>query len=95
MPIELTEGGSWQNHDVNNPYQSLEEVLSLIHEATKPLEAPRVGGHLLGSSMELDDLDADADLEDTETSGDFVCPLWSKHINKEVLFSPSQESEFC
>ncbi|KAH9756490.1 serine/threonine-protein kinase SAPK2 [Citrus sinensis] len=75
LPIELTEGGSWQNHDVNNPYQSLEEVLSLIHEATKPLEAPRVGGHLLGSSMELDDLDADADLEDTETSGDFVCPL--------------------
>ncbi|KDO81023.1 hypothetical protein CISIN_1g019628mg [Citrus sinensis] len=75
LPIELTEGGSWQSHDVNNPSQSLEEVLSLIHEATKPLEAPRVGGHLLGSSMELDDLDADADLEDTETSGDFVCPL--------------------
>jgi serine/threonine-protein kinase SRK2 len=25
--------------------------------------------------MDLDDLDADADLEDIETSGDFVCPL--------------------
>jgi serine/threonine-protein kinase SRK2 len=24
--------------------------------------------------MDLDDLDADADLEDIETSGDFVCP---------------------
>ncbi|KAJ4701370.1 Protein kinase [Melia azedarach] len=75
LPIELAEGGSWQSNDVNNPSQSLEEVLAIIHEARKPIESSRIEGHLLGSSMDLDDLDADADLEDIETSGDFVCPL--------------------
>lgn len=69
--MELTEGGSWQSTDVNNPSQSLEEALSIIHEARKPVEVSRVQG----SSMDLDDLDADVDLEDIETSGDFVCPL--------------------
>lgn len=75
LPIELMEGGSWQSHDVNNPSQSLEEVLSIIQEATISLEVPKNGGDLLGGSMDLDDLDMDADLEDIETSGDFVCPL--------------------
>lgn len=69
------EGGSWQSNDVNNPSQSMEEVLSIIHEAMKPLVVPKVGTHILGGSMDLDDLDADADLDDIETSGDFVCPL--------------------
>lgn len=75
LPIELTEGGSWQGNDVNNPSQNIEEVLSIIQEARKPVEVPKVGAHILGGSMDLDDLDADADLEDIETSGDFVCPL--------------------
>nr|AFX72761.1 sucrose nonfermenting 1-related protein kinase 2 [Litchi chinensis] len=75
LPVGLMEGGSWQSNDVNNPSQSLEEVLSIIQEASKPIEASRVEGHLLGSSMDLDDLDADVDVEDIETSGDFVCPL--------------------
>jgi hypothetical protein len=26
--------------------------------------------------MDLDDLDTDADIDDIETSGDFVCALW-------------------
>lgn len=75
LPIELMEGGSWQSYDVNNPSQSLQEVLSIIQEARISLEVPKVGGHFLGGSMDLDDLDTDADLEDIETSGDFVCPL--------------------
>ncbi|KAE8056930.1 hypothetical protein FH972_013662 [Carpinus fangiana] len=74
LPVELMEGGSWQSNDVNNPSQNTEEVLSIIQEARKPLEVPKVGGLLLGGSMDLDDLD-DADLEDIETSGDFVCQL--------------------
>lgn len=74
LPVELMEGGSWQSNDVNNPSQNIEEVLSIIQEARKPLEVPKGGGLLLGGSMDLDDLD-DADLEDIETSGDFVCPL--------------------
>lgn len=75
LPIELMEGGSWQSNDVNTPSQSLEEVLSIIREARTPLEVPKGGGHIIGGSMDLDDLDADADIEDRETSGDFVCPL--------------------
>jgi serine/threonine-protein kinase SRK2 len=74
LPVELMEGGSWQSNDVNNPSQNIEEVLSIIQEARKPLEVPKVGGLLLGGSMDLDDLD-DADLEDVETSGDFVCQV--------------------
>ncbi|KAK1555146.1 hypothetical protein Q3G72_022472 [Acer saccharum] len=73
LPVEMMEGGSWQSNDVNNPSQSLEEVMSIIQEASKPGLASRVEGNLLGSSMDLDDLDAD--IEDVETSGDFVCPL--------------------
>lgn len=52
----------------------MEEVLAIIQEASKPVEASRNEGHLLGTSMDLDDLDAD-DLEDVETSGDFVCAM--------------------
>ena len=74
LPVELMEGGSWQSNDVNNPSQNIEEVLSIIQEARKPLEVPKVGGLLIGGSMDLDDLD-DADLEDIETSGDFVCQV--------------------
>lgn len=75
LPIELTEGGSWQSFDINNPSQSLEEVLSIIQEARMSLQGPKVDGHFLGGSMDLEDLDTEADLEDVETSGDFVCPL--------------------
>ncbi|RDX61819.1 Serine/threonine-protein kinase SAPK2 [Mucuna pruriens] len=75
LPIELMEGGDWQINDVNNPSQNVEEVLSIIQEARKSLNVPKVGGLLTGGSMDLDDLDCDADLEDVETSGEFVCPL--------------------
>ncbi|KAK9983297.1 hypothetical protein SO802_032822 [Lithocarpus litseifolius] len=76
LPVELTEGGSWQSNDVNNPSQSVEEVLAIIQEAGKRLDLPKAGELLLGGgSMDIDDLDADADIEDIETSGDFVCPL--------------------
>lgn len=74
LPIELMEGGIWQCMDINNPSQSIEEVLSIIQEARKPIAASVVEGSLLGS-MDFDDLDADVDLEDVDTSGDFVCPL--------------------
>lgn len=75
LPIELMEGGSYQSNDVNNPSQSLEEALSIIQEARQPLEVPKLGGSFIGGSMDLDDLDIDADVEDIGTSGDFVCPL--------------------
>lgn len=57
--------------------QSIEEILSIIQEARKPGEGPRVGEQFVGGSMDLDDIDADADIDDIETSGDFVCALWT------------------
>lgn len=78
LPIEFTEAGNYQgNIDVNNPLQSVEEVLAIIQEARKPLEGAKLGGGggLIGS-MELDDLDVeDADIEEMESLGDFVCTL--------------------
>ncbi|XP_050376535.1 serine/threonine-protein kinase SAPK2-like [Argentina anserina] len=71
LPIELMEGGSWQSHDVNMPSQSTEEVLSIIQEARNLVLSPNANTHLLDGSMDLDDLDAD--VEDVETSDDFVC----------------------
>ncbi|KAF4352902.1 hypothetical protein G4B88_026364, partial [Cannabis sativa] len=69
LPIEFMEGGSYQSTDVNNPSQSIEEVVSIIHEASKVVEAPKLGGGLMGGSMDLDDLDIDADVDiDIETS---------------------------
>lgn len=56
--------------------QSIEEILSIIDEARKPGEGLKeVGSLLRGGSMDLDDIDTDADTDDIETNGDFVCPL--------------------
>ncbi|WCJ43500.1 Serine/threonine-protein kinase SAPK2 [Euphorbia peplus] len=73
LPAEMMEGGSWQSDDVNNPSQSIEEVHSIIQEARKSLELPKNGNFLFGDSLNLDDLDADT--EDMELSGDFVCSI--------------------
>ncbi|KAF7834437.1 serine/threonine-protein kinase SAPK2 [Senna tora] len=55
--------------------QSIEEILSIIQDARKASDhAPKIGGQFVGmGSMDLDDMDADID--DIETSGDFVCAL--------------------
>ncbi|KAL1349493.1 hypothetical protein HN51_025995 [Arachis hypogaea] len=78
LPVELMEGGSCLSSDVNDPSQSVEEVLSILQEARKPPNVPMVGDSLVTEgSMDFDDLldaDADADLDDLETSGEFVCP---------------------
>ncbi|XP_068312953.1 serine/threonine-protein kinase SAPK2-like [Pyrus communis] len=72
LPVEMMEGGSWQCKDINNPSQSVEEVLSIIQEARKPISVPNASRPLIGSSsMDVDDLE---DVEDIETSGDFVLP---------------------
>ncbi|XP_043697883.1 serine/threonine-protein kinase SAPK2-like [Telopea speciosissima] len=77
LPIEFMgrEEGSFLNNDINDTSQSIEEVLSIIQEARKVAEGPKIGGLLIGGSMDLDDIDADADIDDVETSGDFVCAL--------------------
>lgn len=79
LPIEFMEEGvgGLQNDDVNDEScQRIEEILSIIQEARKPGEGPKVGGQFVGGSMDLDDMDADdADIDDIDTSGDFVCAL--------------------
>ncbi|PRQ21752.1 putative protein kinase CAMK-OST1L family [Rosa chinensis] len=75
LPMELMEGGSWQSNDVNIPSQSTEEVMSIIQEARKSVQSPNAVTHLIEGSMDLDDLDAE--VEDIETSGDFVCHVSS------------------
>lgn len=65
-----------QDNGLSQPRQSMEEILSIVQEARKPGDVPRVGGGLLlGGSMDLDDIEADADIDDIETSGDFVCAI--------------------
>ncbi|XP_060173255.1 serine/threonine-protein kinase SAPK2-like isoform X2 [Lycium barbarum] len=69
LPVEFMEEGRHECIDVNNPRQSMEEVLAVIQEARIALQVPKVLGNSSEGSMELDELD---DAEDTETSDDFV-----------------------
>ncbi|GMN33865.1 hypothetical protein TIFTF001_004382 [Ficus carica] len=77
LPMEFMDGEevALQNKEENDSSQSEEEILSIIQEARTPAEGPKFGGQFLGGSVDLDDLDADADIDDIETSGDFVCAL--------------------
>jgi len=67
---------SMQN-DTSSPLQSVEEIAAIIQEARKPPEGPNLGlRHLVGGSMDLDDMETDMeDLDDIGASGDFVCAL--------------------
>jgi len=75
LPLEFMDEGEGVLQDDSCETQSIEEILSIIQEARKPGEGPRVGEQFVGGSMDLDDIDADADIDDIETSGDFVCAL--------------------
>ncbi|KAK8693164.1 hypothetical protein V6N13_070758 [Hibiscus sabdariffa] len=77
LPMEFMEGDNMENEDESHgASQSIEEILCIIDEARKGREGPKVSSRLLGGSMDLDDdLDADADIDDLETSGEFVCAL--------------------
>lgn len=70
LPVELTEGGSWQSNDINQTSQSVQEILSVVQEARQPLHPPTMGG-LLSGSMDFDDMDADVDLDYMEGSNEF------------------------
>lgn len=76
LPVELSDGyqEKLQDADVDAPWQSVEEINSIIEEAKKPVEGPKIG-HLIGGSDDLSDLDADVDLDDVDSSGEFVCAL--------------------
>ncbi|KAE9450014.1 hypothetical protein C3L33_18086, partial [Rhododendron williamsianum] len=83
LPVELLEqeeASTQRNDEDQKPsHQSMEEVLAIIQEARKVTEAAaaRGGGHFVAGSMDLDDADLDADIDDGEidSSGEFVCTL--------------------
>ncbi|KAK8710917.1 hypothetical protein V6N13_146226 [Hibiscus sabdariffa] len=76
MPKEFMESGDMENEEESRSVsQRIEEILYIIDEARKGGEGPKGGSRLLGGSMDLDDDDLDADIDDLETSGDFVCAL--------------------
>ena len=76
LPVEfMGEGEGKLQNDVDYSSQNIEEILSIIQEARKTGEGPKVGGQFVGGGMDLDEMDADADIDDIETNGDFVCTL--------------------
>lgn len=77
LPIDLlsAEYGNVNNIDLNNPSQGVEDIVAIIQEARKPIEGPKIGGHFSNGSMDLDDMDADENLDDIDTSGEFVCAI--------------------
>lgn len=78
LPIEFMEGEEASLEMINSDNystQSIEEALAAIQEATRTSDTPKPGGLVLEGSMDLDDIDTDEDIDEVETSGDFVCAL--------------------
>ncbi|GAB2283319.1 Serine/threonine-protein kinase sapk2 [Dionaea muscipula] len=75
-------GQALQANDIHSS-QSLEEIRAIIQEARNPGEGPRNGGVLLGSSLDLEDIEADLDIDDLEeeASGDFVVDYVHEALN--------------
>jgi serine/threonine-protein kinase SRK2 len=83
LPMEFVEEG--KNNKLENDVkgvvdssQSIEEIQSIIQEARKPGEGPKIDGQFVGGAMDFDEMDADDDFDDDiETSGDFdfVCDM--------------------
>ncbi|KAL9265401.1 Serine/threonine-protein kinase SAPK2-like protein [Drosera capensis] len=73
LPADYFRSHQEQSNDAIGSSQSLEEIRAIIQEAQIPTEGPKLGGVLAGSSLDLDDMEDDIDLDDLEEgSGDFV-----------------------
>ncbi|KAL6575886.1 Serine/threonine-protein kinase sapk2 [Orobanche hederae] len=73
--VEVEEVGLQMKYADESYSQDIEEALAIIHEARKPDDGPQSGGRILEGSMDLDEIDVDEDIDDVETSGDFVSAL--------------------
>lgn len=70
------EEASMQRRNVDNySTQSIDEALAIIQEAREASDDPKTGRPMFGGSMDLDEIDTDEDIDEVETSGDFVCAL--------------------
>lgn len=84
LPVEFVEEGKNNKlesdlNGVDDSSQSIEEILSIIQEARKPVEGPKIDSQFVGGEMDFDEMDADDDFDnDIETSDDFdfVCDMW-------------------
>ncbi|GER36476.1 serine/threonine protein kinase, partial [Striga asiatica] len=56
--------------EANMQVQNAEDYCS--QKARKPGDGPKLDANLFDGSMDLDEIDIDADIDDVETSGDFV-----------------------
>lgn len=79
LPEEFAEGeeASMQVNGGEDDYtsQSIEEALAIIQEARIPGEATKLNDLFVGGSMDLDEIDTDEDIDDSEISDDFVCSI--------------------
>ncbi|XP_057820449.2 serine/threonine-protein kinase SRK2A isoform X2 [Cryptomeria japonica] len=80
LPRELLEGAEagYQYDDPLHPLQSEEEIMKILAEARIPGEATKSEEQaLVGGLPNSEDMDAEGDAEDddVESSGDFVCAL--------------------
>lgn len=75
LPKELVEGERTRYRQMNHgkPIQSVEEIMKIIEEARKVVVGAQSDkSALLGSSCDNDDTDEDVDIEDVDTSDDFL-----------------------
>uniref|UniRef100_A0A0C9S1D6 non-specific serine/threonine protein kinase n=1 Tax=Wollemia nobilis TaxID=56998 RepID=A0A0C9S1D6_9CONI len=78
LPRELSEGAEagHEHDDPEHPLQSEEEVMRILAEARIPADGAKTNiEQYLGGLADADDMDADGDAEDVESSGDFVCAV--------------------
>ena len=71
FPRELIEGERTR-YQRNKPAQTVEEIIRVVEEARRPAA---ISSSSLKSPLvpeNVDESDADADIEDVETSGDFL-----------------------
>ncbi|KAJ8424686.1 hypothetical protein Cgig2_014158 [Carnegiea gigantea] len=77
LPEEYKEGQVINDEDEKESLQSEEEIVAIVQEAKKTTAegTALINGLLMGGSMDLDDSELDADIDDLEMSGDFVCAM--------------------
>lgn len=78
LPLEFIEGKTSSvevNGEDDYVSQSIEEALAIIQEARIPNQKTKNNNFFLGGSLDFDETDSDEDLDDFNTSDEFVCAI--------------------